>query len=146
MGRQWLVLCLVVVAAFAAACAEPASAPGSPASSAFTVAEAVPLASGLAGDFRVVVVTSPGPPAPGTVALEALVSDAFGNPVSDATVTFDINMTNMNHGKNTVTASSQGDGRYAGEMFFMMPGPWRVLVGIERGSVQSSVRFDFMVQ
>jgi len=91
------------------------------------------------------VFSNPNPPIRGTNTFEALVTDAKGQPVSDAALSFDIDMTNMSHGKNVVTASALGEGRYRGDVHFLMPGPWRVIVGIDRAGQTSTVRFDFMV-
>ena len=94
----------------------------------------------------VTLYTNPAQPNPGQVSFEAAITDATGSPVSDATVTFDLNMTNMNHGKNVVTATPSGNGRYSGDVFLMMPGPWRVIVGVDRAGKQADVRLDFMVR
>jgi nitrogen fixation protein FixH len=91
------------------------------------------------------IFSDPNPPIRGGNTIDVLVTDTNGQPISDAKVSFDINMTNMNHGKNVVTASSLDEGRYSGEVFFLMPGPWRVIVGIERAGQTNTVRFDFMV-
>jgi hypothetical protein len=97
------------------------------------------------GDLLVWIFSNPTSPIRGNNTFEAFVTDANGQPITDATVTFDINMTNMNHGKNVVTASSLGDGHYSGDVHFLMSGPWRVIVGIERAGQITPVRFDFMV-
>lgn len=98
------------------------------------------------GAFTVTLFSSPNPPIRGSNTLEALVVDANNQPVTDATVSFDIDMTNMSHGKNVVAAKSTGNGRYAGTLFFMMPGPWRVIVAVERaGQPAASDRFNFSV-
>jgi len=54
-------------------------------------------------------------------------------------------MINMSHGKNVVEATPMGEGYYAGDVNFLMAGPWRVLVAIERTGQTSTVRFDFDV-
>ena len=78
--------------------------------------------------------------------LEALVLDSKGAPVSDALLSFDIDMTNMSHGKNVAPAPHVADGRYTANMTFMMPGPWRLIVAVQRGGQQlGSARFDFNV-
>lgn len=146
MRRPRLVALSVMVMAVAVACGGGApSAPGleQPGSE---LVPGAPLASAPAGDLIVTLYSAPAQPNRGQVSLEAAITDADGRPVSDATVTFDLNMTNMNHGRNVVAASPTGNGRYAGEVFFMMPGPWRVIVGIDRGGQQRDVRFDFMVR
>lgn len=97
------------------------------------------------GELLVWIFSAPNPPSRGDNSLEVLILNKDGQPVSDAAVSFDIDMTNMSHGKNITAAASLGDGRYRGEVFFLMPGPWRVIVGIERHGETTSVRFDFMV-
>jgi len=86
-------------------------------------------------------------PKRGTAQLEALVLDKDNQPVTDAAVSFDIDMTNMSHGKNVIKITAAGDGHYAGEVHFMMGGPWRVIVTIERGNqTPVSARFNFNVK
>ena len=106
----------------------------------------VPALGGKQSDNLLVWIFSDhNPPIRGNNTFDVLVADTNGQPISDANLSFDINMTNMNHGKNVVTASSLGEGRYSGEVFFLMPGPWRIIVGIERAGQAKTVRFDFMV-
>lgn len=97
------------------------------------------------GDLLVWIYSDRNPPVRGDNTFKAFVTDAKGQPITDATVSFDINMTNMNHGKNVVTASSLGDGNYSGTVHFLMAGPWRVIVGVKRAGQTDTVRFDFMV-
>ena len=97
------------------------------------------------GDRLVWLFSNPNPPVRGDNTFEVLITDANGRPIADATITFDINMTNMNHGKNVVTASPLGEGRYSGVVHFLMAGPWRVIVGIDRAGKTNTVRFDFTV-
>ena len=100
-----------------------------------------------AADLTITLYSAPNPPTRGTNVLEAAVSDAQGQPVTDAQVAFDLDMTNMSHGKNVVAATPQGDGRYAGRAFFMMPGPWRVITFVQRpGQPMAQARFDFQVR
>jgi len=44
-----------------------------------------------------------------------------------------------------VEATSMGEGHYNGKVAFLMPGPWRILVVIERSGQTSTIRFDFKV-
>ena len=98
------------------------------------------------GDYTVTMFSTPNPPVRGNNTLEALVVDVNNQPVTEATVSFDIDMTNMSHGKNVVTAKLGGNGRYAGKLFFQMPGPWRVIVTVEcAGQPTVSDRFNFSV-
>ena len=106
----------------------------------------VPALGGKQSDNLLVWIFSDHNPAiRGGNTIEVLVADTNGQPISDAKVSFDLNMTNMNHGKNVVAASSLGEGRYSGEVYFLMPGPWRVIVGIERPGQTNTVRFEIMV-
>ncbi len=97
------------------------------------------------GDLLVWLFSDPNPPVRGDNTFEVLVTGANGRAITDAAITFDLNMTNMNHGKNVVTASSLGEGRYRGVVHFLMAGPWRVIVGIDRAGQINTVQFDFMV-
>lgn len=100
-----------------------------------------------AADLTITLYSAPNPPTRGTNVLEAAVTDAQGQPVADAQVAFDLDMTNMSHGKNVVAATPQGEGRYAGRAFFMMPGPWRVITFVQRpGQPTVQARFDFQVR
>jgi len=97
------------------------------------------------GDLMVWIFSTPNPPMRGDNNFDALITDSNGQPVTNAYVSFDINMTNMNHGKNVVTASSLGEGHYSGVVHFLMPGPWRVIVSIENAGQTTILRFDFTV-
>jgi hypothetical protein len=127
--------------------AQPASAPAANAAASPDASAPLTLVLGSkqAGDLKVTLFSAPAQPIRGDDSLKVSVTDANGQPITDATVTFDIDMTNMSHGKNVVTASSSGDGSYSGKVFFLMPGPWRVIVGVQRAGQQSTVRFDFNV-
>ena len=104
------------------------------------------LGSKQLNDLTVTLSSSPTPPIRGVGTLEAAIVDAKGQPVTDARVSFDLDMTSMSHGKNVVPAAQTAKGRYAGQVRFVMPGPWRTLVVIERpGQPPMQVRFDFPV-
>jgi len=112
-----------------------------------SASDQVPALGGKqSGDLLVWIFSNPNPPSRGETTLEALITDLDGKHISDATISFDIDMTNMSHGRNVTTASALGDGRYSAEVHFLMPGPWRVIVGIERAGQTTTVRFDFMVE
>ncbi len=97
--------------------------------------------------YVVTLSSAPAAPVRGLATLEAFVADAAGAAVTDAQLSFDLNMTTMNHGKNIVAAAPQGDGRYAGQVRFMMPGPWRVIVRVARpGQAPEDLRFEFNVK
>ena len=78
--------------------------------------------------------------------MDAYLLGAEGQPVTDAKVTFDTDMTNMSHGPYLVTAEPAGDGHYVGQVHFSMPGPWRVIAIVERpGRETAKLRFEFTV-
>jgi len=98
------------------------------------------------GAYTVTLFSTPNPPIRGNNALQALVADATGQPIKDATVSFDVDMTTMSHGKNVVTAKLADNGRYTATLSFVMPGPWRVIVAVQRaGAPAVSDRFNFSV-
>ena len=104
------------------------------------------LGSQQVNDLRVVLTSRPASPIRGRNMLDVLIADAGSRPVTDAQVSFDMDMTTMSHGINIVPAQSSGDGHYTGRVFFMMPGPWRVITVIERpGKPADRVRFNFNV-
>src|SRR4030066_865113 len=84
------------------------------------------------GDLFVWIYSIPNPPIRGDNTFEAFVTDANGQPITDAKISFDIDMTNMSHGKKVVEAAHMEGGIFSGEVHFLMPGPWRVIVAIER--------------
>jgi hypothetical protein len=106
----------------------------------------VPASDGTQTAPVVTIAFTPNPPKTGNNTIDALVTDASGQPISDAKVSFDIDMTNMSHGKNVIAAQPAGAGHYTGNLFFMMPGPWRVIVSVAIGGQTSTVRFDFNVK
>lgn len=98
------------------------------------------------GDYAVWL-TSAAAPGQGEAQLEAVVLDKTDRPVADATVSFDIDMTNMSHGQNVLKTDNAGRGHYAGGVYFMMGGPWRVIVVIEQPHHEPvRVRFNFDVK
>jgi hypothetical protein len=105
------------------------------------------LGDGLRAGEYVVWLTSGAAPTRGVAQLDALVLDKNDQPVTDAAVSFDIDMTNMSHGKTVIKTAAAGDGHYAGQVRFMMSGPWRVIVTIERSNqTPVSARFNFSVK
>ena len=104
------------------------------------------LGNQKSANFVVRLSSTPTPPVRGISTLEAVVTDTKGQPINDARVLFDLDMTTMSHGKNIVAAAPQGNGRYVGQVRFMMPGPWRAITVVERpGQSAEQVRFDFNV-
>ena len=123
----------------------PTLPPASPTTPAPTAAPALSLGSKQSGDLTISLFSNPNPPIRGSNVFEAVITDVKGQPISDATVSLDIDMTNMSHGKNVINASSSGEGRYVGNIYFLMPGPWRVIVSIGRAGQINTIRFDFTV-
>jgi len=98
------------------------------------------------GNNTLWLVSAPNPPVRGNNIFEAVMADATGNSINDAKVTFDLNMTNMNMGRNAALATFQGAGRYSGTVFFSMGGPWRVNVLVQRsGQPDATVQFNFSI-
>jgi copper(I)-binding protein len=90
--------------------------------------------------------STPQPPARGDATIDAYLVTDDGQPVEDATITFDIDMTNMSHGKYLAPATATGGGHYAGNVHFSMGGPWRLIAIVERPGQESvNLRFEFNV-
>jgi hypothetical protein len=99
-----------------------------------------------AGPYTISLAGAPNPAVRGDNTVDVTITDSNGQPVADAKVILDFDMTTMSHGKNVVTATPAGNGRYTGRVTYMMAGPWRVIVTLERaGQAPVSVRFDFSV-
>ncbi|MEI6386870.1 MAG: FixH family protein [Spirochaetota bacterium] len=139
-GKGIALLVLLVSAGLVMGFAQGSSATSTPAK-----------AFGLLGEVKTInyvvrLSSNPAPPIRGLDMLEAIISDPSGKPIEGAKVSFDLNMTNMNHGKNVVMAAAKEQGQYLGEVRFMMPGPWRVIVHIEAaGRPSEDFRFEFKV-
>jgi hypothetical protein len=90
--------------------------------------------------------SKPAQPVRGTAELDAYLVTTDGQPVIDATVAFDSDMTNMSHGLNLVKARPNSAGHYSGSVRFQMPGPWRVIAIVDRPGQQTMrLRFTFNV-
>jgi hypothetical protein len=103
------------------------------------------LGEGQSGDLMVTILSDHNPPVYGINTLKAYLSDANGQPVSDAKLTFNFDMTNMHMNYYVVKLPSSGEGWYSSKVSFSMPGPWRVIVRIERAGQTYTVQFDFEV-
>ena len=82
--------------------------------------------SASGGDYQLTLVTTPNPPTGGKNLLTVSVADNTGRVVDGATVVMDINMTTMNMGSQSGTATPQGKGDYALNASFSMLGPWKI--------------------
>jgi len=160
MKRFGVQLSLIIAAlALLAAC----GGSGTAASGAKTLASSTPVAADIAlpaapagpflapgqqtGDMLVWLSSAPEQPTMGNAQLTATLLNRNGQPIDDATVTYDTDMTNMSHGLYEVVAEPSGAGRYAGEVHFSMPGPWRVITVIERPDQPAvRLRFEFRVK
>ena len=149
MRQHTAILGMALAALWTSGCA--AAAPGAPVappaqSSTVPVEQTLGGGSKQIGPYTVTLFSTPNPPVRGSNALQALVVDANNQPVKDATVSFDVDMTTMSHGKNVVPAKLSDNGRYTAALVFVMPGPWRVIVAVQRaGASAVSDRFNFSV-
>ena len=159
MKRFRLVLGLLAILAFTAAC----GASGAASSGAKALSPATPIAADVAmpaapagpflapgqqtGDVMVWLSSTPVQPAAGNAQLVTTLIGRDGQPISDARVTYDTDMTNMSHGPYLVVAEPSEAGHYAGKVHFSMAGPWRVITIIERpGQPPVRLRFEFRVK
>ena len=79
---------------------------------------------------QISLTTDPSPLRMGNANFIISVKDEKGQPVKDAKVFFDLNMTAMNMGTQQGDATSQGDGTYAAAGKMTMRGPWKVTTKI----------------
>ena len=92
------------------------------------------------GNSNLSLVTNPNPPAVGPVDFTITTKD-------NATVSYSVNMTNMNMGEQKGTAVSEGNGIYKGSGRFSMRGPWRIVVTAQiPGGETLSQNFDYNVR
>jgi hypothetical protein len=110
-----------------------------------TTKQSATLGESQAGDLMVKILSDHNPPTSGNNTFKAFITDAKGQPISDAKLTFDFDMTNMHMGSYVVSPASLGDGWYSSRVSFSMPGPWRVIVRIDRAGQINTVQFDFGV-
>lgn len=83
------------------------------------------------GALKVAATIQPQPPkAREKAALALTLTDAQGRPVEGATIRATVNMRTMDMGAAHPTFQDLGGGRYAGEVTFSMPGPWRLTLTI----------------
>lgn len=82
--------------------------------------------SASGGDYQLTLVTTPNLPVAGKDLLTVSVVDSAGQAVDGATVVMDINMTTMDMGAQSGTATAQGDGTYGLYANFSMRGPWKI--------------------
>lgn len=153
-GRIWQMAAAVVLLALVCACS-PGASRGNGASTppaaltpeqAALAPEGPTLGGQRSGDLLVWLASTPSRPCEGTARMEAILLGIDGQPITDARVTFDVDMTNMSHGLYLVATDPAGDGRYAGDVHYSMPGPWRIIAVIERPTREAvRSRFEFKV-
>ncbi len=91
-------------------------------------------------------------PTSGNNKVEAVVKQADGAPVTDATVSVTFRMPpmpamNMPEMHTTAPLTHQGDGRYTGTGELMMAGSWNVTVNVSRAGAQlGSARFTLLAK
>lgn len=78
--------------------------------------------------------------------LRVLVRDQQNQPVSDAKISIDLTMPDMDMGKNRVVPTYQGLGVYTGTGRFTMAGEWRATVTVWRGAHHSARSFPVQVK
>ena len=124
---------LVAVSSSGTPIPAPASAGSLPANTAMQVT----------GDLLVTLSLSPYPPNGGDASsFVVTLTDASGQPVSDATTSLDLTMPEMRMPANQVTLAASEAGKYQAGGYFTMRGLWRIEVIITRGDQKQSVFFD----
>ncbi len=99
--------------------------------------------AGASGD-QISLTTDPNPARAGKATFIISVNDTQGNPVDNAQVAFDLNMTTMNMGKQAGVATPQGNGKYAIAGNLSMRGPWKITTNINMPD-GSKLNRDFIV-
>jgi hypothetical protein len=96
-----------------------------------------------AGDLLVSLNISPYPPSSGGASdFVVNLSDANGQPISDATISLDLTMPEMWMPANLLNLAAADPGKYQASGYFTMRGLWRIEVIITRGDQKQSVFFD----
>jgi hypothetical protein len=83
-----------------------------------------------AGPYQVTMQVNPNPPSitqPATLSIQML-ENKSKQPVTNAQITLESNMTTMEMGSAPAEAKSQGNGAYLAHVQFSMSGPWQVQV------------------
>lgn len=83
----------------------------------------------------------------GPETLTLALMDTAGQPVTEAEVSFSLDMTNMHMGEYVVPAPATAAGQYTAAVEFSMGGPWRLVAEVRRpGRPAAQLVFDFPVQ
>jgi hypothetical protein len=95
------------------------------------------------GDLLVSLSINPYPPSGGGASdFVVNLTDANGQPVSDATIGLDLTMPEMWMPPNQLNLVAGGGGKYQASGYFTMRGLWRIEVIISRDGQKQSVFFD----
>jgi hypothetical protein len=95
------------------------------------------------GDLLVSLSINPYPPSGGgSTNFVVNLTDASGQPVSDATIGLDLTMPEMWMPPNQLNMVAGDAGKYQASGYFTMRGLWRIEVIITRGGQKQSVFFD----
>jgi hypothetical protein len=91
-----------------------------------------------------ITATLPTLPKAGDNALDIMVKNAAGKPITAAKVTTEVAMTSMDMGTDYPSVKEVGKGHYATTVSFSMAGPWRVTVKVVAvGQKPQTKSFDF---
>ena len=107
---------------------------------------ATPLSSAPASNNALKITAVMASPAKaGDNALDIVVMNAAGKPLTSAKVTVRVAMTSMDMGTASPAVQEKGKGHYATSAAFSMAGPWRVTVKVVApGQKLQTKAFDFM--
>jgi hypothetical protein len=95
------------------------------------------------GDLLVSLSINPYPPSGGGASdFVVNLTDASGQPVSDATISLDLTMPEMRMPPNQLNLAADKTGKYQASGYFTMRGLWRIEVIITRAGQKQSVFFD----
>lgn len=80
----------------------------------------------------------------GDNALDIVVTNAAGKPLTSAKITAQVEMTSMNMGTTSPLVKETGKGHYTTTVNFSMTGPWRVIVKVAVPGQKPQIKsFDF---
>lgn len=80
------------------------------------------------------------------VTLSLQLTDATGQPINDAQVSYDLTMPAMKMPANQPQAIFQGEGLYTAQTTFSMSGEWQADVIVVQGSETTTLTFDFSIK
>lgn len=95
---------------------------------------------------KVALTTNPDPPASGNVELVLMVTDASGQPITDADVYVFADHTGMSGMTLQGKATSQGGGRYAISANLSMGGKWKISVQVKKSALNYTQDFNLEVK